>query len=172
MVSKLEVDTIAHSGGTTGMTIDSTGRILTPARPAFRARLTTGSGGGSNGTLVFNTEDFDIGGNYNTSNGRFTAPVAGVYWICFSALSAGDSSGSSLSATNAIWIHLHKNGTEIPGTVGHAYIASGNHQESIHSPNVLSLSASDYITVVVGSEYVYTDATARWDPVFQGYLLG
>ena len=53
MVSKLEVDTIAHSGGTTGMTIDSTGRILTPARPAFRARLTTGSGGGSNGTLVF-----------------------------------------------------------------------------------------------------------------------
>jgi hypothetical protein len=172
MVSKLEVDTIAHSGGTTGMTIDSTGRILTPARPAFRARLTTGSGGGSNGTLVFNTEDFDIGGNYNTSNGRFTAPVAGVYWICFSALSAGDSSGSSLSATNAIWIHLHKNGTEIPGTVGHAYIASGNHQESIHSPNVLSLSANDYITVVVGSEYVYTDATARWDPVFQGYLLG
>ena len=172
MVSKLEVDTIAHSGGTTGMTIDSTGRILTPARPAFRARLTTGSGGGSNGTLVFNTEDFDIGGNYDTSNGRFTAPVAGVYWICFSALSAGDSSGSSLSATNAIWIHLHKNGTEIPGTVGHAYIASGNHQESIHSPNVLSLSASDYITVVVGSEYVYTDATARWDPVFQGYLLG
>ena len=120
----------------------------------------------------FNTDDFDIGGNYNTSNGRFTAPVAGVYWICFSALSAGDSSGSSLSATNAIWIHLHKNGTEIPGTVGHAYIASGNHQESIHSPNVLSLSASDYITVVVGSEYVYTDATARWDPVFQGYLLG
>ena len=128
--------------------------------------------GGSNGTLVFNTEDFDIGGNYITSNGRFTAPVAGVYWICFSALSAGDSSGSSLSATNAIWIHLHKNGTEIPGTVGHAYIASGNHQESIHSPNVLSLSASDYITVVVGSEYVYTDASGRWDPVFQGYLIG
>ena len=171
-MSNLLVQNIKHTNDTSAMTIDSTGRVLTPARPAFRARLTTGSGGGSNGTLVFNTEDFDIGGNYNTSNGRFTAPVAGVYWICFSALSAGDSSGSSLSATNAIWIHLHKNGTEIPGTVGHAYIASGNHQESIHSPNVLSLSASDYITVVVGSEYVYTEATARWDPVFQGYLLG
>ena len=171
-MSNLLVQNIKHTNDTSAMTIDSTGRVLTPARPAFRARLTTGSGGGSTGTLVFNTEDFDIGGNYDTSNGRFTAPVAGVYWICFSALSAGDSSGSSLSATNAIWIHLHKNGTEIPGTVGHAYIASGNHQESIHSPNVLSLSASDYITVVVGSEYVYTDATARWDPVFQGYLLG
>ena len=171
-MSNLLVQNIKHTNDTSAMTIDSTGRVLTPARPAFRARLTTGSGGGSTGTLVFNTEDFDIGGNYDTSNGRFTAPVAGVYWICFSALSAGDSSGSSLSATNAIWIHLHKIGTEIPGTVGHAYIASGNHQESIHSPNVLSLSASDYITVVVGSEYVYTDATARWDPVFQGYLLG
>ena len=34
-MSKLSVNTIAHTGGTTAQTIDSTGRILTPARPAF-----------------------------------------------------------------------------------------------------------------------------------------
>ena len=62
-MSNLLVQNIKHTNDTSAMTIDSTGRVLTPARPAFRARLTTGSGGGSTGTLVFNTEDFDIGGN-------------------------------------------------------------------------------------------------------------
>ena len=39
MASELHVDAIKHSGGTSAMTIDSTGRILTPARPAFSAHL-------------------------------------------------------------------------------------------------------------------------------------
>ena len=37
-MSKIQVETISHTNNTTGMTIDSTGRILTPARPAFQAR--------------------------------------------------------------------------------------------------------------------------------------
>ena len=32
MASELHVDAIKHSGGTSAMTIDSSGRILTPAR--------------------------------------------------------------------------------------------------------------------------------------------
>ena len=35
----LKTGTIQSTGGTTAMTIDSTGRILTPARPAFRAKF-------------------------------------------------------------------------------------------------------------------------------------
>ena len=60
MASILGIDTIQHQSGTTAMTIDSTGRILTPARPAFRARIagsTTGTG--SPGVIVFETEDFE-----------------------------------------------------------------------------------------------------------------
>ena len=38
MASELHVDAIKHSGGTSAMTIDSSGRVKTPARPTFRAR--------------------------------------------------------------------------------------------------------------------------------------
>jgi len=31
--------------------------------------------------VVCNTEVFDIGGAYDTSNGRFTPNVAGIYWV-------------------------------------------------------------------------------------------
>ena len=34
-------------------------------------------------TLVYDTEDFDVGGGYDTSNGLFTCPAGegGVYWF-------------------------------------------------------------------------------------------
>jgi len=37
MASILKVNEIQHTGGTTAATIDSSGRILTPARPLFMA---------------------------------------------------------------------------------------------------------------------------------------
>ena len=55
-----------------------------PYQPAFSAhRSTTGQAIASTAwtTCVFNTERFDIGSNYNTSTGIFTAPVTGKYQI-------------------------------------------------------------------------------------------
>ena len=86
MASIIGVENLQHTNGTTAATIDSSGRILQPAKPAFHARLTSGSTEGKTGTLVFNSEDFDIGGNYDTSNGRFTAPVSGIYYFAFDGL--------------------------------------------------------------------------------------
>jgi len=70
---------IALTGGTERMRIDSAGRVTMPYQPAFRA--TGGGGGGAVTTnpIPYPTEAFDIGGNYNTSTYRFTAPIAGVY---------------------------------------------------------------------------------------------
>ena len=83
MASTLKVNTIAHSGGTTAMTIDSTGRVLQPAKPAFRAekRASNQTYSGGQPKITFEHETFDIGGNYDTSNSRFTAPVSGVYFF-------------------------------------------------------------------------------------------
>ena len=86
MASTLKVNTIAHSGGTNAMTIDSSGRLLTPARPSFRAHLSangawtdiTHSG---NYAVVFDAEKYDVGGNYSTSTGRFTVPITGTYYF-------------------------------------------------------------------------------------------
>ena len=61
MASILNVDKIRRAAGSTdALVIDSGDRITTPTRPAFHARHTTGSTVGITGTIVFDTEDFDI----------------------------------------------------------------------------------------------------------------
>ena len=81
--TELDLATIKEATGTTtAMTIDSTGRILTPARPAFR--VTGVLNGWTN--FVSNTKvnllttvDYNIGNHYDTSTYEFIAPVAGLY---------------------------------------------------------------------------------------------
>ena len=84
MASELHVDAIKHSGGTSAMTIDSTGRVLTPARPSFSAYLcSTVSYGSANPAqkVTFNATHHNVGGHYSTSTGKFTAPLTGVYFL-------------------------------------------------------------------------------------------
>lgn len=172
-MSKLHVNEINAKGSdTTAMTIDSTGRILTPARPAFRARIAgSSSAHGDQGVLVFETEDFDIGGNYNTSNGRFTAPVTGIYWFAFNIITATNTTGGTPTAGNSVAVKLQKNGSDIEGTLGYSMI-NANYQIVLNSVHIIQLSASDYIEVNVTSEFAYSDQNAFSDPTFQGYLLG
>ena len=62
--------------------IDSAGHVTMPSQPAFNAYAGTAQANLSNGTvLIFDTERFDIGSNYNTSDGHFTAPVTGKYQL-------------------------------------------------------------------------------------------
>lgn len=75
------------SAGASRLTIDGAGRITTPAQPAFIAYVQNEQ------SLTFNTNhqisqyynltDINRGNHYNTSNGRFTAPVTGVYQFNF-----------------------------------------------------------------------------------------
>ena len=71
---------------TTAMTIDNAGIVTTPNQPSFKVN-------GSNvavtvsgfGVVPFNldsgNDSFDNGNNYNTTNYRFVAPVAGKYLL-------------------------------------------------------------------------------------------
>ena len=49
----------------------------------FRARMSGGYNTSNNtqGQIVFQSEDFDIGGRYNTGNGLFTPNIAGYYFV-------------------------------------------------------------------------------------------
>ncbi len=83
----IEVDTIKNTSGTTALTIDSAGRMLTPARPAFHAKRSGSAawhslgGSGSSTVIPLDATTYNVGGCYNTSNYRFTAPVAGIYFF-------------------------------------------------------------------------------------------
>ena len=77
----IKTATIKHTGGTTGLTIDSSGIVFQPTKPLFAGKLTsrmTISGSGHTHITTI-TEDFDQGNNH--SGGTFTCPIAGKYRV-------------------------------------------------------------------------------------------
>ena len=73
---------IDDNATSTAITIDSSGRVTMPSQPAFAAKLSTAQlnlAVGSHTTILFDTEEFDQGSDFNTGTYTFTAPVSGRY---------------------------------------------------------------------------------------------
>ena len=117
MTSELRVSTIAAVGGTSAMTIDSSGRVNTPTRPAFKVRRRNNAGsqtqltgsdifktGQTNGQII---TDYNIGSHF--SNGRFTCPVAGIYQFTAIGL-ISDASGAVAGGNYTFLAYFTKNG--------------------------------------------------------------
>ena len=137
MASILKVNTIQDAtNSTTAISIDSSGRVTTSTnRPAFMARRTSGQ---SNGIVVFDTVMLNQGSHYDNSNGRFTAPIAGLYNFSFNVL--GDNDGNDTYWTTSLFIN------------GSDYCKVQNRTEDDNDFGgslsvIASLSASDYVQV-------------------------
>jgi len=163
MTSILKVTEIQDpTNSNSALTIDSTGRILTPARPAFNVYKNTGGAVSSGNTYIFETVDINIGGGYSTSTGKFTVPVAGVYVFHSNILSLSDNNVAEyqiLNGTDVLSVGYHHNG------------GSGNSGHNAMSAHVVtSLSANDEIRVKVTNGSLYGDS-GNYNQ-FMGYLLG
>jgi hypothetical protein len=155
------------------MRIDSSGRMTLPYQPAFRAYATTAQTPGSQVAIIFNNDSatnmFNIGSHYNTSNGRFTAPVTGVYVFQVQLLFSGQTAGTGGDTA------IYKNGASIISFNRRRYTADatgyGGYLESA-TTNILKLTAGDYITVVndASSRVLYVN-DPNWTH-FAGWLLG
>ena len=171
MSSKLGVENIAHTNGTNAMTIDSTGRILTPARPAFRVEKRASNQSLSDSTntkITFEHETFDIGGNYGSD--KFTAPIAGIYHFNACLRCVADSGTMEFNA-----IYLYKNGSHFTD-VFQIQTSSNNLANSHISGGVtVQLSASDYIEIygnISGTNpvvHAHVNGQRTW---FSGFLIG
>ena len=167
-------DVLFGTHGTERMKIDNLGRVTMPYQPAFMVIMTsaptlTGSG---TTTLPWNSEIFDVGSNYNTSNYRFTAPVDGLYYMHLHFEFHSDSSW-----TNSTWAYIGDyfvNGTRKTGADfwGH----SGKYNLATNAA-ILELNANDYVDVRAvpnGNTLRYSGDSAgsfgnsRWF----GYLIG
>ena len=173
-MSTLKVGTIQdHTNSNTPISIDSTGRILTPARPAFRARLAGSTQAtGTQGNIVFETEDFDIGGNYDHTTGEFTAPITGIYHFMFQGISATNSTGGKNIAGDSPYGDLQIDGANVAGTRFYAHVESSAFHAIFIANHILQLTANQTVRVNVQAQFLYSETNAEYDPVFQGYLLG
>ena len=109
------------------------------------AFMTEGLASNASGTIVFNNEIFDDGGNYDTSNGRYTAPSNGKYIFFFHVMGAGV----------AAEVALQINGST-PGGQSNAwgYTSGGTSPSGVTA--IFDLTASQYVTVFT-SNTVYSN---------------
>ena len=166
MASTLKVNTIAHSGGTNAMTIDSTGRVLLPQLPIASVTLTTSNT--QDGTHPYTTSGADIlfdratinrGNVYTASDGRFTAPITGLYRFNYNILKDDDAGG------NVTYFHVYKNGSAYSEAGGSGYDQATTQYGMISQECYVPLNATDYITLRMVSGAVYLDGTGVYHSV-------
>ena len=90
-----QIGTIKDAGGNqTAMTIDSTGRVLQPNKPAFHIRLQSvsnvdfTSGVNLAGTTYYQSATLEEqgGSNFDISTGQYVAPLTGFYFFHFGSI--------------------------------------------------------------------------------------
>ena len=110
--------------------------------------------------LVFNNADHNIGSHYNTSNGRFTAPLAGRYLFNFYTNVYRDGGSGSL------WADWYVNNSA-KGYRMYTQYSSG--WELVSGSIILSLSQNNYVQVYAGTSGIWDGGSYG---SFNGFLLG
>ena len=165
MSSVLKVDTIQNTGGTTGLTIDSSGRILNPnAIGWFVYKNAVQTSSGANEVITWPGVRLNQGGGFQTSGGnanKFIAPVHGLYTCSATLLSINDTLDHD--------ILLYAAGT------GH--VRTRNGQSTAHETYNINwvgeLDAGEdlYLTIVASGRSCYGDTANYWT-TWCGHLIG
>ena len=142
--------------------VNSSGHVTMPAQPAFHVSGGTALTANTNNVIVSSNVDFNRGGHYSTSNGRFTAPVTGVYKFSFWGLLYVHSSG-------VINIFYAKNGTQ------YADLVQGGADSTNHTSRsgtvIMNMSAGDYAELRINPSSTGANAYgSQWNMC--GHLIG
>jgi len=159
--------------------------------PSFSAYLSASADAqtvatGTNTRVNFDSEDYDLGSNFDTSAYKFTAPVNGIYhfdtrilWDNDTDLTAGDWTAEE---RHDVWFVKNADGTTPSSSnrvAADINIVSGALSDSILMNNLsadLKLDAGDYITVAVWqnsgtNQYTYDPLDSSLFSSFTGHLI-
>ena len=158
----VRIMTGSYSDPQTNFRVTTLGSVHCPNQPSFAASRTGGDV--TNAVAVFNSVKFNVGSNYNNTNGRFTAPIAGKYQFSFAGMAYG--------ASADFQARLRKNGSNYFNNNG-----SGRGYGTFEPYGftvLIDLAKDDYVEIYVYSsnssaKFYMTGAT--WN-IFSGYLVG
>ena len=128
----------------THMQITSQGYVTKPNQPSCMAYNAQGQHMSGGAIAQFNSTRFNIGSNYNSSNGRFTAPVAGRYLVAYSGL-------HDYQGQNNAGFAIRLNGSDFDGGEAYddVYGSTNSHQCQLAKTLILNMSANDYVQVYI-----------------------
>tara|TARA_B100000575_G_C23089104_1_gene627810 strand:+ start:649 stop:1248 length:600 start_codon:yes stop_codon:yes gene_type:complete len=199
MASTLKVNTIAHTGGTTGINIDDGGYVTKPTHPAFVVYhdgqgSVISEGGNVDGRFSFKRTELNIGGNPSGLNGiqnHFKAPVAGTYHFHFCGFACGPSNGGDCpDAQNNHFLIVRAStasGIKAPASTGTTSTivaqsfseVKNNTGNTTTYPNMAMsgtcfLAKDDCVGMVIKEGYMYAPANTLTSkhPKFGGFLIG
>ena len=171
-MSKILVNELAHTNDTTALTVDTAGRVKAPQSPLFMAYCVSPYSMTQTYTeLVYGQEDIDIGGNYNNSNGRFTAPITGLYEFAYASI--------GMQNATVYRYRLRINGSDPSGGDYEQRLDNGDSGGAAYPHNneycaYVQLTAGQYVSVFqrvdTGSVNGYADAAYRY-VYFRGKLI-
>ena len=161
----------------TALTINSSGHILTPARPSFKVRRTDSSATGVTGQVNFNAVDSNVGSHYDTSSYHFLVPTTGLYCFQFNGFT-GSSSGGGNPSNTGVQAEIQKSSASNFSSltvIGHSYAAvnAGSHQV-MNITCIEELTAGNYVRLFVVTGHIFSDNSSnqQYDPMFSGFLVG
>ena len=149
----------------TRMTIDASGRVTMPYQPMFQVENTSGWSHPSGTVLApYSTAINNVGGHYNTSTYRFTAPIGGTY-----IFNAWWGTGGSWGAHSYLGMRFrinnldHRTGWEHNSTIGYA------RDDAVI---IVKLNANDFVEAYLESAISGSLSGGAGINGFQGCLLG
>ena len=158
---------IGHGDNQGHVRIDSSGRVTKPNNPSFSAYIN-----GSNPTITsnptkipYNAVRWDIGNNFDETNHRYIAPVAGVYHFTI------NHNVYALSDDQYFRTRVYVNGSSY-SLLGYIR-ARGGGDHTVNDSILINLSAADYVEVYTSSaDTSYSMSAANNWNSFSGYLVG
>ena len=162
MASILKVNTIQDAtNSTTAISVDTAGRVTTPARPSFFAYENSGGNvTAATNTIPYATTHHNTGSHYETSTSTFTAPVAGLYYFDHNFFS-----GSSTTTRSG----YYKNGTAV-GNSSFPFGGRANASNNQMGGGSLTINLEVNDTILVK---VYAGEVSNfYANYFLGYLIG